>query len=79
MDDPQTPENSDNNSEENEVDEKWNISIEKEKNYWWSNIINIYTYQKEICPKCKNNSIRISEPICGTILNPIMLRCNSKK
>ena len=48
MDDPQSPENSDNNSEGNEVDEKWNISIEKEKNYWWSNIINIYTYQKKI-------------------------------
>ena len=79
MDDPETPENSDNNSEEYDVDEKWNISIEKEKNYWWSYIISIYTYQKDICPKCKNNSLRISEPSSGTILNPIMLRCNSKK
>ena len=29
--------------------------------------------------RCKNNSLRITEPISGNILNPIMLRRNSKK
>ena len=58
MDDPNSPIYSDNeseyneNSEENEssndiMDEKWKLSYIDEINFWYKNILNIYTYQTD--------------------------------
>ena len=72
MDDPNSPIYSDNeneyneNSEENEnsgdiMDEKWKLLYIDEINYWYKNILNIYTYQTGICPKCHKHTLGINE------------------
>lgn len=60
------------------MDEKWKLSYTDEIYYWYKNILNIYTYQNGICPKCHKHTLGINESKKKNILNPIFARCSNK-
>ena len=59
------------------MDEKWKLSYTDEIKYWYKNVLYIYTYQTNICPKCNKYTLSINEAQ-KNILNPIFERCSNK-
>ena len=50
----------------------------RRKKFWYKKVLNIYTYQADICPKSHRHTLGINESQKEDILNPIYARCGNK-
>ena len=65
--------------EENSLDNSWNISYEKEKQFWNQCAMELLTYEPKVCPACNLGEYEKKESKGNNILNPFQLRCNNHK
>jgi hypothetical protein len=61
------------------LDNSWNISYEKEKQFWNKCTMELLAYDPKVCPACNLGKYEKKESKGNYILNPFQLRCNNNQ